>query len=231
MSRYKTLLFDADMTLFDFDAAEKSAFGIVMERFGIKYDDEAFLRYKKINSQLWEEYGRGEITKEFLQAERFGRFLATLTPVPNIGGETVNLAYVDALADSSELFSGAAELCEKLSKHFEMYIVTNGVSHTQKKRFFASSVRGYFGDIFVSEDAGAPKPMKAYFDYVFSHIGEEKRENAVIIGDSLSSDIAGGITAGIDTVWYNPEKAENTSEFKPTHEVRSYGELFSLLAP
>ncbi len=230
MKRYKTLLFDADMTLFDFDAAEKSAFGIVMRDFGIQYDDAAFSCYKEINKKLWDEYGRGEITKEFLQAERFGRFLATLSPVPDLSGDTVNMAYVDALADSSELFDGAAELCKALSQRFEMYIVTNGVSHTQKKRFFASPIRNFFKDIFVSEDAGAPKPMKAYFDYVFFHIGAEKRADALIIGDSLSSDIAGGITAGIDTVWYNPTGIKNTSDFVPTYEVKSYAELLTLLS-
>jgi len=231
MSRYKTLLFDADMTLFDFDAAEKAAFGIVMGSFGIQYDEAGFERYKKINKDLWDEYGRGEITKEFLQSERFNRFLATLEAASDADGSTLNSAYLDALADSSELFDGAVELCRRLSARFEMYIVTNGVSYTQKKRFFASPIREYFKDIFVSEDAGAPKPKKEYFDYVFSKIGDKKRSGAVIIGDSLASDIAGGICAGIDTVWYNPKGLINTEDTVPTHEVHDYRELFDLLVP
>lgn len=225
MSRYTTLLFDADMTLFDFEAAERSAFGIVMDSHGIQYDEAGFLRYKRINAQLWEEFGRGEITKEYLQRERFGRFLATLMPVPNVGGEALNRAFLDALADCSELFCGALELCRRLSAKYELYIVTNGVSYTQKKRFYASPIREYFNDIFVSEDAGAQKPMAAYFDYVFAHIGEDKRTASVIIGDSLTSDIAGGIAAGIDTVWYNPKGHKNDTDIIPTFEVGSYETL------
>ncbi len=225
MSRYKTLLFDADMTLFDFDAAERAAFSIVMDSHGIEYDEAGFSRYKRINAQLWEEFGRGEITKEYLQRQRFGCFIETITPVPDICGETLNLAFLDALADCSELFDGALDLCRELSRKYELYIVTNGVSYTQKKRFYASPIREYFRDIFVSEDAGAQKPMPEYFDYVFARIGEEKRSTSVIIGDSLSSDIAGGIAAGIDTVWYNPKGSENTTDIIPTATVDSYVSL------
>lgn len=225
MSRYSVLLFDADMTLFDFDAAERSAFGIVMDSHGIEYDEAGFLRYKRINAGLWEEFGRGAITKEYLQRERFGRFIKTLTPVPEVSGEVLNRAFLDALADCSELFDGAIELCSELSQRYELYIVTNGVSYTQKKRFYASPICKCFRDIFVSEDAGAQKPMPEYFNYVFTRIGEEKRASSVIIGDSLSSDIAGGIAAGIDTVWYNPDGSYNTSDIIPTATVDSYESL------
>ncbi len=229
MRKYTTLLFDADMTLFDFEGAEKAAFGIVMTSHGIQYNADDFERYRNINSRLWEMFGRGEITKEYLQDNRFSLFFETLDIPPSVDGKTANREYVDALADCSELFDGAVELCRRLSEKYELYIVTNGVSHTQKKRFYASPICPCFKDIFVSEDAGAPKPMAEYFNYVFSHIGEEKREGSIIIGDSLSSDIKGGNNAGIAAVWYNPGGAENTTDIIPTKTVKSYEELLELL--
>ncbi|MBQ2765866.1 MAG: YjjG family noncanonical pyrimidine nucleotidase [Clostridia bacterium] len=228
MRKYTTLLFDADMTLFDFEGAERSAFGIVMASHGIQYNAADFDRYRAINSELWARFGRGEITKEYLQDNRFALFFDTLSVPVSVDGKRANAEYVDALADCSELFCGAEELCRRLSEKYEMYIVTNGVSHTQKKRFYASPIRPYFRDIFVSEDAGAPKPMREYFDYVFAHIGEGRREGSVIIGDSLASDIAGGITAGIDTVWYNPRGEVNGTDIIPTVTVGGYAQLLEL---
>lgn len=229
MKKYTTLLFDADMTLFDFDGAEKVAFGIVMSSHGIEYSDADFERYREMNSKLWEMYSRGEITKERLQDTRFGMFCETLENPPSLDGKSVNKEYVSALAECSELLDGALDLCRKLSAEYEMYIVTNGVSQTQKKRFYASSICKYFKDIFVSEDAGAPKPMREYFDYVFSRIGEDKKEGSVIIGDSLTSDIAGGNNFGIDTFWFNPDGKHNITDIIPTKTVKSYSELLELL--
>lgn len=229
MRKYTTLLFDADMTLFDFDAAERDAFGIVMADYGIQLSEGDFERYSRINKELWSQFGRGEITKEYLQDNRFRMFFDTLDTPPSIDGKTVNASFLEALADCSQLFDGAEELCRALSGKYEMYIMTNGISRTQRKRFRASPILGYFRDIFVSEDAGAPKPRREYFDYVFSRIGEDKRKSSVIIGDSLEHDIAGGIAAGIDTVWYNARGERGTADIVPTVTVHSYAELLQLL--
>ncbi len=229
MKRYTTLLFDADRTLFDFDAAERDAFGIVMDKFGIQYTDADFGRYVDVNNRLWDQLGNGEITKKYLQDNRFGIFFDSIGRRVNTPSAVLNCEYVDELANVSKLFTGVLELCQELSEHYDMYIVTNGVSHTQKKRFYLSPICGYFKDIFVSEDAGAEKPRREYFDYVFAHIGEDKRASSVIIGDSLSHDILGGNNYGIDTVWYNPKNAENTTGITPTKAVRNYTELLELL--
>lgn len=229
MKKYTTLLFDADRTLFDFDAAERDAFGIVMSAHGIQLDNGDFERYVRINDGLWEQLGRGEITKEYLLDNRFGLFFDAIGKKVDVSSALLNAEYVDELADVSKLFDGAEEFCRELSKHYEMYIVTNGVSHTQKKRFYLSRIHEYFKDIFVSEDAGAAKPMREYFDYVFERIGEDKRRSSVIVGDSLPHDILGGINAGIDTVWYNPKGACNTTDITPTKTVTSYTELLEML--
>ncbi len=229
MRKYKVLLFDADRTLFDFDGAERDAFGIVMASHGIELNEGEFLRYVDINSELWDMLGRGEITREYLLNNRFGIFFEKIGRTVSVESSLLNLEYVDALADCSNLFDGALELCRELSAHYEMYIVTNGVSHTQKKRFYASPIQQYFKDIFVSEDTGAEKPMREYFDYVFRNIGDEKREGALIIGDSLKHDILGGINAGIDTVWYNPGRTLNSTDIIPSATVHDYAKLRSIL--
>lgn len=229
MKKYTTLLFDADRTLFDFDAAERDAFGIVMCSHGIQLNDGDFERYVKINDGLWEQLGRGKITKDYLLDNRFGIFFEAIGREMSAQSAALNAQYVDELANVSTLFDGAMELCRTLSAHYDMYIVTNGVSHTQKKRFYLSPIHEYFKDIFVSEDAGAAKPMCQYFDYVFAHIGEDRRGTSVIIGDSLPHDILGGNNCGIDTVWYNPNAAENATEIIPTKTVKSYTELLEML--
>ncbi|MBE6610984.1 MAG: noncanonical pyrimidine nucleotidase, YjjG family [Ruminococcaceae bacterium] len=229
MRKYTTLLFDADMTLFDFEGAEKRAFGIVMAEAGIQYSDGDFERYRAINSDLWARFGRGEITKDYLQSERFTAFLRTVDArFTGEDGRRINAAYLEALADCSELLPGAEMLCRRLAADYTLYIVTNGVSRTQKKRFAASPIRPYFGDIFVSEDAGVPKPDPRYFDYVFAHIGEERRADSVIIGDSLTSDIAGGKAAGIDTIWYNPD-GKDCGEIHPTAEAADFDALYRII--
>ncbi|MCI8388465.1 MAG: noncanonical pyrimidine nucleotidase, YjjG family [Clostridiales bacterium] len=228
--KYTTLLFDADMTLFDFDTAELTAFGIVMNNNRIQYTNADFEAYKSINAKLWERFGRGEITKDFLQAERFTAFLKTLdNGYTESDGKRFNSEYVDALAECPMLLDGALELCRELSEKYDMYILTNGISRVQKKRFAASEISRYFKDIFVSEDAGAPKPMTAYFDYVFAHIGEDRRASSIMIGDSLSSDIAGGINAGIDTMLYLPHGDISKSDIVPLYTAKSYDDIRALL--
>lgn len=107
--------------------------------------------------------------------------------------------------------------------------MTNGVSKTQYQRLTDAKMLGYFKQIFVSEDVGAQKPMKAFFDHVFSHIPNFEKEKTVIIGDSLTSDIKGGNAAGIDTIWFNKNKLPEIPEIKPTYRVDLLAELYPLL--
>ncbi len=229
MSKYKTLLFDADMTLFDFDKAERVSFGIVSDSLGIEYSEADFQIYKKVNDGLWLKFSRGEVTQEELQKRRFDEYFSITGRGGKYSPELVNSMYITTLSERSDLLEGALEFCGKLYGKSKMYIVTNGISRSQKNRFNLSLIKGYFDGIFVSEDAGAPKPMKEYFDYVFNIIGEDKRESAVIIGDSLTSDILGGKNAGIDTVWFNPDHKENTLGIIPTVEADSFDSLYNIL--
>ena len=124
---------------------------------------------------------------------------------------------------------GAEELLKHLSEKYRLYMVTNGTFSVQKGRIKSAGMRPYFKDIFISEEIGYDKPGKAYFDYCFSRISNFHRENTVIIGDSLTSDIQGGKNAGIRTIWYNPHQSQNTSEIQPDYEVNELSAIEDLL--
>ena len=137
--------------------------------------------------------------------------------------------YRHYLNQGHDLIEGSHELLQTLSSQADLYIVTNGVSKTQYQRLTDAKMLGYFKKIFVSEDVGAQKPMKEFFDHVFSQIPQFEKEKTVIIGDSLTSDIKGGNLAGIDTIWFNKNRLPEIPEIVPTYRIDSLAELYPLL--
>ena len=221
---YETYLFDADDTLFHFDRAEEYAFKRVLQDAGLSYSDEMLRLYRSINKALWEKFERAEITKDDLQYRRFRELFLKLHL--DLDPEQMNNAYVLALGAGSYLIDGAEEICNLLTEAGKrIYIVTNGVAVTQKMRIRNSAINQYISGLFVSEDAGFQKPQKEYFDYVFSRIPHPDLTKTIIIGDSLLSDISGGIQAGIDTCWFNKDNSPNTSAIQPTYEIKYLREL------
>ena len=201
MSRYQYLLFDADNTLFDFDAANHNAFARTCEYCGLTYSEELYEFYESINRPLWQQLDRGEVTKEFLVVERFRRFLAAM----NVEADPAecNRIQLAGLGSSTVLLPHALEVIETLSRTHKLYIVTNAVASVQRSRLANSAIAPYITAAFISEEAGAAKPSRAYFDYVFAHIEGITPENCLVIGDSLSSDVQGAINAGLPACWYN----------------------------
>ncbi|MER2117348.1 MAG: YjjG family noncanonical pyrimidine nucleotidase, partial [Enterococcus casseliflavus] len=145
-----------------------------------------------------------------------------------VDSPAVELAYREFLNEGHKLLDNSDEILAELAQHFDLYVVTNGVSETQYRRLEDAKLKPYFRDIFVSEDTGYQKPMKEYFDYVFARIPNVKKQETVIIGDSLTSDILGGQLAGIDTIWFNPKK-KNSGEIQPTYEIERLQQLLPLL--
>lgn len=215
LSNYKILLFDADNTLFDFDKAEKHALEKTLT--DAIFTDDIFIKYHEINDSLWKKIETGEITRQFLRDERFRLLLSHLgydeADAGRLGG-----IFVENLGMCNFLIDGAEQLCRDFreSGKFEMYIVTNGISSVQRSRFYSSPISEYFDGIFISDDIGFSKPSFEFFDYVHKNTGLRPKKEYIIIGDSLSSDIKGGIGFGIDTCWYCPK---NTDEVKYSEEV------------
>lgn len=227
MNRYEIVLLDADGTLLDFHAAEGAALRRCFERFGLPFDDAVRRRYGAVNQSLWQQFERGEISKEDIGKSRFQRVLDEFS-IP-FDGLRLEKAYREALGEEAPLMPGALELCRALSESCRLYIVTNGVAKTQYRRLRRSGLAPFLQGIFVSEEAGAQKPRREYFDYVFARIPGFVRERALLVGDSLTSDMRGGVNAGVDTCWYRPPGSENPLELRPDWEIESLAELVPIV--
>lgn len=224
---YRFLLFDADDTLFDFQEAERNALKLAMLEDGKEYLDQYHAIYSSINLSLWKQLELGTITKPELLETRFRKFYDTIGILDS--SSQIKEYYQRNLEQQGIVLTGAIELCQKLSKNFELYLITNGVERTQTSRLKKSGLLPYLKDVFISETIGAPKPQKEFFDAVANRIPEFNPKEALVIGDSLSSDIKGGNNAGIDTCWFNAKGAVNDSKAIPTYEVKSYEELSRLV--
>ncbi len=228
---YRTLLLDADGTLLDFGQDMYNAFtGLYAAFFESQrpYSPEYLHCYDRCNDRWWKKLERGECTKPELYIGRFRDFLAetgfTGDPVQ------INEGYFTRLGQGGALLPGALELVEKLSKKYELYIVTNGNAATQKTRLANSGLMRFVKDYFVSEDAGAAKPDPRYFDYVFSRLPHIDRASSLVIGDSLTSDIQGAANAGLDSLYYHPDGPVASIGKAPyTYEAASYEEIAGLL--
>lgn len=224
---YQTLLFDLDDTLLDFKAAEKNALTILLEETGVEPVTENIQQYSKINQRFWNLYEKGKIDRNKLLSQRFEDFFGIHGQ--NVDGAEMDRRFRSHLEEGHFLIEGCVELLDELKQSFELYAVTNGVSKTQYRRLTDSGLLPYFKNIFVSEDTGYQKPMPEYFDYVFHRIPAFSHSNALIIGDSLTSDITGGNKAGIDSCWFNPEKQENLLNIEPTYQIQRLSELHHIL--
>ena len=230
MKHYRFLLLDADGTLLDFDQDMLHAFHATFETCFARqrpYTPELLEIYERCNNRWWKKLERGECEKSQLFTGRFRDFLAEtgLSGDP----EQINETYFKNLGQGGALLPGALELVRDLSEQYELYIVTNGNAATQKTRLERSGLLNYVNSYFVSEDAGAAKPDVRYFDYVFSRIPGFAKEEALLIGDSLTSDMLGAQNAGIDAVWYCPQGGEVPEGLSITYRADSFEEIRRLL--
>ncbi|MBE6051567.1 MAG: noncanonical pyrimidine nucleotidase, YjjG family [Clostridium sp.] len=225
---YKVILFDADDTLFDFQKSEKKAFEKSMKEFCNDYDENFhFATYKEINTAIWKEFENGLITQSNLKVERFKRLGVKLNIV--FDEEIFAASYMNHLGSCSYLLEGADELVKDLSKQYTLAIITNGLTKVQERRIKQSEIATFFKNIVISEELGIAKPNAEIFEHALTNLGDFKKEEVLMVGDSLNSDIRGGINANIDTCWFNPNNLENKTNVKPTYQVANFKELRNLL--
>lgn len=230
MTKYEYLLFDADGTLYDFEDAEKNAIKDTWEKYNIPLNDTTINCYRKHNHRCWKELEEGTMSYQVLPYKRFELAFGELGL--DIDPKTFGDEFLENLGKSSLLFPGALDILNKLkSRGYRIFIITNGLSVAQKVRFNRAETNSIYEKIFCSENLGVNKPDKRFFDIVFEKIGlhqlsdTERQNKAIVIGDSLSSDIQGGINAGLNTVWYNPKKNQSNPNIQPTHTIHNLVEL------
>ncbi|MCM3038396.1 YjjG family noncanonical pyrimidine nucleotidase [Paenibacillus motobuensis] len=227
MKTYRTLLFDVDDTLLDFKAAERLALRLLFEEQQMELTEEIEAHYKHMNQGLWRAFEEGRIDRDEVVNTRFSLLFKEYGH--EVDGVLLEQQYRSYLEQGHQLIDGALEVITALQDGYDLHIVTNGVSKTQDHRLRDSGLHPMFTNIFVSEDTGYQKPMKEFFDYVFARISNFDPQQALIIGDSLSSDIKGGQLADMDTCWFNPIGKENDTDIVPTYEIRTLQELYQIL--
>ena len=225
MSKYKYLLWDIDGTVLNFEEAEKAAIRTLFDKFNLgECSDEMLSHYTKINKKYWKLLECGKMEKERILVERFEEFFAK-EGIRTDEAKEFNKDYQLALGDTIVFNDNALEIIKAQKNSCKIIIVTNGTAIAQKKKLERSGLDKIADNIFISELVGFEKPNIHFFKKVII----EDVSQAVIIGDSLTSDIQGGVNAGIDTCWYNPKEEVNDTNLIPTYTIKNLHELEEII--
>lgn len=215
----KVILWDIDATLLNFLAAEKAAIRFCLKKHGLgECTDEMIGRYSKINRRYWEMLERGEMSKPEILVNRFKEFFTTEGIKTNCE-EAFNSSYQIALGDTICFNDDGYELLKKLQGKYRQFVVTNGTFVAQERKLKKSGLGELVEEVFISELVGYEKPSVEFFEKVFEKTGDCKKDEIIIVGDSLTSDMRGGNNAGILTCWYNPLHLENKSDVHIDYEI------------
>lgn len=224
----KTILWDMDGTLLDFSSSERNALRAAFARFGLgECSDENVKLYSEINLRHWKRLERGEITKEQVKVMRFEEFFDRL-------GITVSpvdfwKVYENELPNTADYIDGAKQVVCDLSHSYDQYIVTNGTLSVQTKKLAKSGLGDIVNGAFISDEIGFEKPSPQFFDAVFNRVSNSKKDEILIVGDSLSSDMKGGVDAGIKTCWFNPDGATNSDKLPIDYTIKCIDEIYKVL--
>lgn len=225
----KVILWDIDATLLDFLTAEKAAIRACFEKYGLgQCTDEMLSHYSAINRRYWEMLERGEMSKADILVNRFREFFAS-EGIETDCEKEFNRSYQEALGDTICFRDNGYELVKKLTKSYRQFIVTNGTYVAQEKKLRKSGLGELVEESFISDLIGFEKPSIEFFNYVFDKIGSYEKNEILIVGDSLSSDMEGGNRAGIRCCWYNPNHLENTKNVRIDHEIDHLWQLEEIL--
>ena len=221
------LFLDLDDTILDFHKAERVAINKTLRDFGLEPTEEVLGRYHVINKWHWEQLELGKMTRKDVQWKRFDELFREFGVVADPHACAVR--YMENLSVGHFFLPGAEETVELLSKKYRLFLASNGNASVQKGRMTSANLYRFFEKVFVSEEIGHNKPSKAYFEAAFAQISDFDPEKALMVGDSLSSDIKGGNNAGIRTCWVNPGHAPRKPDIHVDYEMESLSQLPGLL--
>ena len=220
------LFLDLDDTILDFHKAERLALSKTIREFGLEPTEAVLSLYHTINKWHWEQLEKGLMTRDEVLQKRFGALFQQLGVQADEAA--CAKAYEHNLSIGHYFLPGAEEAVDRLSKKYRLFLASNGTATVQKGRMTSANLYRFFEKVFVSQEIGHNKPSKAYFDACFAQIPGFDPAKAIMVGDSLSSDIKGGINAGIATVWVNPSHAA-CGDIQPDYEIEALHQLEELL--
>lgn len=228
MKKFTTILWDVDGTLLDFLYSQKYAITKCFRTAGRDITEEQIKRYSQINDDYWRRLELGEITKDQLLTGRFATLFEEYK-IKDIDLAVFAKEYQEALGSVFSFIDDSLTICKALQEKVRQYVITNGVTATQMNKLKLSGLVEAMDGIFISEQIGTPKPAKEFFDYCLKHIEEKDKSKLLIVGDSLSSDIKGGVLSGIPTCWYRPKGAINDTPYHPDYEISDLHMLYDIL--
>lgn len=223
----KYILLDLDDTILDFAWGEKQAITRTLADFSVELTEDIYEYYRQINWECWQMLERGEITREELKVSRFRRLQQEMA----LEGDPLQFAdtYICYLSQGHCFLPGAEETLRRLAKDYRLFLATNGIAQVQYGRLESAGITDCFEKLFISEELGAYKPSKEFFDRCFEAIPGFRPEQAIMVGDSLNSDMQGGIQAGITTCWVNPHHRPLRDGIEPDYQIDTLSELLPIL--
>lgn len=224
---FEFVFLDVDDTLLDFHKAERIAVARAFQESGVEPTEGVINRYSQVNRLHWEMLERGELTRQEVLVQRFTALFRELGIQAD--GEACQELYEEYLCIGHYFIDGAQELLEYLAPKYRLFLASNGTARVQDARLKSSGIGKYMENIFISERIGADKPTAEFFSRCFAQIPGFDPQKAIMIGDSLTSDILGGKNAGMRTCWFNPQGAPRRPGIEPDYELRSLHELNAIL--
>lgn len=230
MKNYTHILFDIDDTIFDFSSAEKAALNSVFKFLGLALTPTVHEKYTSFNRRLWDKIDEGKLTRDQMQAMRFPKFFKQEFGYEVKDNDKLLKIYQDGMATSHILKIHAKDTLKKLHEMgYHLEIISNGIYHVQAKRLKDAGISDYFDNLFISEKMGVMKPSVAFFDYIFQKSNCTK-DNSILVGDDLKSDILGANQSKLDSVWYNKEHMMNMTQIHPTFVVDDWAKIPAIVS-
>ena len=220
----KNILLDLDDTILDFKKCEHVALDTALTSLNIPHNESTLELYSRINELHWKKLETGELTRNQVLLGRFEMLFEQIGA--DCSGELAWKTYEEMLSRQHFFIPRAQEMLEYLKDRFDLYIVSNGTASVQDRRIEGADLEKYFKKIFISQRVGVNKPDVRFFERCFNEIDSFKKQETIIIGDSLSSDIQGGINAGITTCWYNPKGTQAPDDMKIDYIIGDLGNLY-----
>jgi len=224
--RYGWLFLDADGTLFDYEQAERTALRATFEDFEQVYGPQCLETYRRINKEMWDAVERGTVAEGDLPVRRFallGEALGLCYDAAAFG-----TTYLRHLAECADLVPEAEETLAALHGRVGLVVVSNGLKEVQRGRLARSTIHKYLDAVVISAEEGVAKPDGRIFQVALARAGHPPVERVLMVGDSLTADIAGGHGVGLDTCWYNPAGLPRNPQIMPVYEIRRLSQLVDL---